>query len=143
MEEGVVTVVEEEGVVHKNPIVIEGLPDVGLVGTIAASYVIEKMGYTKIGYVESDLFPPFCSPPICPNISLQTFSEMFRWWAVAGKNRIFAHSVNNNTFSNGSVFYFIHSFCKFFEIFCSKHIFPIIINLFTCMPYRIELYSIG
>ena len=58
MEEGAVTVVEEEGVVHKNPIVIEGLPDVGLVGTIAASYVIEKMGYTKIGYVESDLFPP-------------------------------------------------------------------------------------
>ena len=58
MEEGAVIVVEEEGVVHKNPIVIEGLPDVGLVGTIAASYVIEKMGYTKIGYVESDLFPP-------------------------------------------------------------------------------------
>ncbi len=58
MVEGAVTVVEEEGVVHKNPIVIEGLPDVGLVGTIAASYVIEKMGYTKIGYVESDLFPP-------------------------------------------------------------------------------------
>ncbi len=58
MEEGAVTVVEEGGIVHKNPIVIEGLPDVGLVGTIAASYVIEKMGYTKIGYVESDLFPP-------------------------------------------------------------------------------------
>ena len=58
MEEGTVIVVEEEGIVHKNPIVIEGLPDVGLVGTIAASYVIEKMGYTKIGYVESDLFPP-------------------------------------------------------------------------------------
>ncbi len=58
MEEGVITIAEEEVVVHKNPIVIEGLPDVGLVGTIAASYIVEKMGYKEIGYVESDLFPP-------------------------------------------------------------------------------------
>ncbi len=58
MEEGVITIVEEEGIVHKNPIVIEGLPDVGLVGTIAASYIAEKMEYKEIGYIESDLFPP-------------------------------------------------------------------------------------
>ena len=51
-------VVEEEGVVHKNPVVIEGLPDVGLVGTIAGSYIVEKRNYKEIGYVESDLFPP-------------------------------------------------------------------------------------
>lgn len=56
--EEVVRIVEEEGVVHKNPIVIAGLPDVGLVGTIAASYIVDKMGYKEIGYVESDLFPP-------------------------------------------------------------------------------------
>lgn len=37
---------------------IEGLPDVGLVGTIAASYIVERMGYKEIGYIESDLFPP-------------------------------------------------------------------------------------
>ncbi|MGB2727956.1 MAG: PAC2 family protein [Halobacteriota archaeon] len=56
--EEVVRIVEVEGVVHKNPIVIAGLPDVGLVGTIAASYIVDKMGYKEIGYVESDLFPP-------------------------------------------------------------------------------------
>jgi uncharacterized protein len=55
--EEVVRIVEE-GVVHKNAIVIEGLPDVGLVGTIAASYIVEKMNYKEIGYIESDLFPP-------------------------------------------------------------------------------------
>jgi len=54
----VVRIVEEDGVGHKEPIVIEGLPDVGLVGTIAASYIVEKMGYKEIGYVESDLFVP-------------------------------------------------------------------------------------
>ena len=53
-----VRIVEEGGVVHKNPIVIEGLPDVGLVGTIAASYIVEKEDYKEIGYIESDLFPP-------------------------------------------------------------------------------------
>ncbi len=58
MKEGIVNIVEEEGVEHKNPIVIEGLPDVGLVGTIAASYIVEKMKYNEIGYIESDLFPP-------------------------------------------------------------------------------------
>ena len=55
---GEVRIVEKEGVKHKNPIVIEGLPDVGLVGTIAASYIVERMGYKEIGYIESDLFPP-------------------------------------------------------------------------------------
>jgi uncharacterized protein len=56
--EEVVRIVEEERIEYKNPIVIEGLPDVGLVGTIAASYIMDKMGYKEIGYVESDLFPP-------------------------------------------------------------------------------------
>jgi len=53
-----VRIVEKRDVKHKNPIVVEGLPDVGLVGTIAASYIVERMGYKEIGYIESDLFPP-------------------------------------------------------------------------------------
>jgi len=53
-----VRIVEEGDVAYNNPIVLEGLPDVGLVGTIAASYAVEKMGYKEIGYIESDLFPP-------------------------------------------------------------------------------------
>ncbi len=53
-----VRIVEEGVKTHKNPIVIEGLPDVGLVGTIAASYIVDKMKYEEIGYIESDMFPP-------------------------------------------------------------------------------------
>ncbi|MHC1610363.1 MAG: proteasome assembly chaperone family protein [Candidatus Methanospirareceae archaeon] len=56
--EEVVRVVEREGIEYKNPIVIEGLPDVGLVGTIAASYIVEKLDYKEIGHIESNLFPP-------------------------------------------------------------------------------------
>jgi len=56
--EEVVRIVEGEGVEYNNPIVIEGLPDVGLVGTIAASYIVEKLDYKEIGHIESDLFPP-------------------------------------------------------------------------------------
>ncbi|MHC1599319.1 MAG: PAC2 family protein, partial [Candidatus Methanospirareceae archaeon] len=56
--EEVVRIVEEEGVEYENPIVIEGLPDMGLVGTIAASFIVEKLDYKEIGHIESDLFPP-------------------------------------------------------------------------------------
>jgi uncharacterized protein len=56
--EEVVRIVEEERVEYTNPIVIEGLPDVGLVGTIAASYIVEKLDFKEIGHIESDLFPP-------------------------------------------------------------------------------------
>jgi uncharacterized protein len=54
----IVRIVEEEGTEYKNPMVIEGLPDMGLVGTIAASYIVEKLNYKEIGHIESDLFPP-------------------------------------------------------------------------------------
>jgi uncharacterized protein len=56
--EEVVRIVEEEGTVYTNPIVLEGLPDVGLVGTIAASFIVEKLDYREIGHIESELFPP-------------------------------------------------------------------------------------
>jgi len=38
--------------------IICGLPDVGLVGTIAASHLISKLRLTEIAYVRSDLLPP-------------------------------------------------------------------------------------
>ncbi len=38
--------------------VICGLPDVGLVGTIAASHLISKLGLVEVAYVRSDLLPP-------------------------------------------------------------------------------------
>lgn len=37
---------------------IEGFPGYGLVGTIAANFIAEKLDMELIGYVESPLFPP-------------------------------------------------------------------------------------
>lgn len=40
---------------------IEGFPGVGLVGPMAISYMIDKLGFEYIGYIESSEFPPLIS----------------------------------------------------------------------------------
>lgn len=40
------------------PNILIGLPDVGLVGEIAVSYVIDKMKMEELGYIDSQKFPP-------------------------------------------------------------------------------------
>lgn len=45
----------------KNPIVIEGFPGIGLVGTISCNYLVEKLKMDYIGFVSSDKFPPLAS----------------------------------------------------------------------------------
>jgi uncharacterized protein len=42
----------------KKPILIEGFPGLGLVGTISASYLIEKLKMEPLGYISSNQFPP-------------------------------------------------------------------------------------
>lgn len=42
----------------KNHVLIEGFPGIGLVGTIAAGYIVEKLGMKPIGHIVSDRFPP-------------------------------------------------------------------------------------
>lgn len=42
----------------KNHVLIEGFPGIGLVGTIAAGYIVERCGMKPIGYIISDKFPP-------------------------------------------------------------------------------------
>lgn len=42
----------------KNPVIIEGFPGVGMVGTISASYLAEKLGMKLVGCVSSSHFPP-------------------------------------------------------------------------------------
>ena len=37
---------------------IEGYPGMGLVGTIAAKYLVEKQNFEYIGYIDSDIFMP-------------------------------------------------------------------------------------
>lgn len=53
-----VKIVETWDVGIKNPVVVTGFPDVGLVGTIAVSHVIEALELKEIGYVASDRMPP-------------------------------------------------------------------------------------
>lgn len=37
---------------------IEGFPGMGLVGTISAKYLAEKLGFREMGYIESNMFLP-------------------------------------------------------------------------------------
>lgn len=48
----------ERGTIPKKFTLINGLPDVGLVGLVAASYVVSSLKMEEIGSIESDLFPP-------------------------------------------------------------------------------------
>ncbi len=45
----------------KGVTIIEGFPGVGLVGPMAISYIIDKLGMKYIGYIDSDGFPPIVS----------------------------------------------------------------------------------
>lgn len=45
----------------KRPTLVEGFPGLGLVGTISASYLIEKLKMEPLGYITSDLFPPLAA----------------------------------------------------------------------------------
>ncbi len=42
----------------RGKVLLEGFPDVGLVGSIAVSFLIEKLKLREVGYVDSDLLPP-------------------------------------------------------------------------------------
>ena len=48
----------ETGSVPKGAVVINGLPDVGLVGLLAASHIISDLKLREVGAIESDLLPP-------------------------------------------------------------------------------------
>ncbi len=45
----------------KEPTLIEGFPGVGLVGTISASYIVEKLKMEPLGYIISEKFPPIAA----------------------------------------------------------------------------------
>ena len=53
-----VEVVEVARVEAEGAKAVEGLPDVGLVGAIATSYLVEQLGMGEVAYVDSELFPP-------------------------------------------------------------------------------------
>ncbi|MCS7112632.1 MAG: proteasome assembly chaperone family protein [Nitrososphaerota archaeon] len=57
MPDGEVSIVEVRDI-GEEPIVITGLPDVGLVGLIAVFHLASKVDMEEVGFVESDLLPP-------------------------------------------------------------------------------------
>ncbi len=53
-----IKLIETAEVNFDNPIVIVGFPDVGLVGTIAVSHMIETLNLKEIAHIDSDGLPP-------------------------------------------------------------------------------------
>ncbi|MEM2100006.1 MAG: PAC2 family protein [Thermoproteota archaeon] len=51
-------IIEEVKTVFDRPLILEGLPDTGLVGTISLSHYLTKLGFEKTGYLETEDFPP-------------------------------------------------------------------------------------
>jgi uncharacterized protein len=56
-------VTEEVKIIERNKVpsgatLIFGFPDVGLVGVIAASHLIDELNLTEVAYVDSELLPP-------------------------------------------------------------------------------------
>ncbi len=45
----------------KNPIVIEGFPGIGMIGTIASSFLADKLSMSLCGYFSSPHFPPIAA----------------------------------------------------------------------------------
>jgi len=52
-----VKIVESESI-PRQAVMINGLPDVGLVGLLAASHIISSLKLREVGAIESDLLPP-------------------------------------------------------------------------------------
>ena len=48
----------EIGSIPKKAVMINGLPDVGLVGLLAASQIISSLRLEEVGSLESELLPP-------------------------------------------------------------------------------------
>ncbi|MFH0712975.1 MAG: PAC2 family protein [Candidatus Micrarchaeota archaeon] len=45
----------------KHPVIIEGFPGIGMIGTIASSFLAEKLQMKLIGYFSSPQFPPIAA----------------------------------------------------------------------------------
>lgn len=45
----------------KSPVIIEGFPGIGMLGTISASYLAEKLEMKLVGYFASSHFPPIAA----------------------------------------------------------------------------------
>lgn len=48
----------ETAVISRRPYIVIGVPDVGLVGSIATTHIVEQLKMREVGYLESELLPP-------------------------------------------------------------------------------------
>jgi len=93
----------ESAVKLSRPTVVVGVPEMGLVGTIAASFLVDHLGLPELAYVESDLLPQIVviedsepkepirifgkgmlavvvsDVPLTPRISYEFASEIVKW----------------------------------------------------------------
>ena len=53
-----ITIIETKKIDVNGPIIIEGVPDMGLVGSIAVSHMVLEQNFEEVGYIKSELFPP-------------------------------------------------------------------------------------
>ncbi|MEM2001162.1 MAG: proteasome assembly chaperone family protein [Candidatus Methanomethylicaceae archaeon] len=53
-----VSIIETTEIKVKNPVLMCGLPDVGLVGIIAVSHIIKGLEMKEVAHIDSDIFPP-------------------------------------------------------------------------------------
>lgn len=53
-----IEIIETSFVKLDNPVIIEGFPSVGLVGSIATEYMATSLEMTEIGFIQSDRLPP-------------------------------------------------------------------------------------
>lgn len=51
-------VISERSFSPRRPYLVVGVPEAGLVGSIAASYMAQRLALPEVGYLDSDLFPP-------------------------------------------------------------------------------------
>lgn len=54
----IMKIVETSSLQSASPYVIVGVPDTGLVGSIACSHITQTMRMSEIGHIESDILPP-------------------------------------------------------------------------------------
>ncbi|MCS7098180.1 MAG: proteasome assembly chaperone family protein [Candidatus Methanomethyliaceae archaeon] len=53
-----ISIIETTDIKVENPVIICGLPDVGLVGVIAVSHIIKSLDMEEVAYIDSEIFPP-------------------------------------------------------------------------------------
>ena len=72
----------------KSPVIIEGFPGLGFVGTVETEYLIEKLKAKPIGYIWSDKMPPIAA------VHHNRLRHIFEIFFVKEKNLVLMHALS-------------------------------------------------